>query len=121
MALISTNSCIFPQVVCLAFGPQIGYRAWIAILLPFVVIFCWIRNLDELTPFSTIANLCILFSLAVILYEEIYQLFVSSDQNEMAKIRTTALYLGPSSVIALAFYFGGVMYSFEGIGVVSIG
>jgi len=108
-------------VVSCAFGPHIGYRAWIAILLPFVVIFCWIRNLDELTPFSTIANLCILFSLAVILYEEIYQLFVSSNTDEMAKIRTNALYLGPSSIISLAFYFGGIMYSFEGIGVVSIG
>ena len=99
---------------------MIGYRAWIAILIPFVVIFCWIRNLDELTPFSLVANICILFSLAVIVYEEIYQLFVSNDPTEMAAIRTTPLYLGPASITTLAFYFGGVMFSFEGIGVVSI-
>lgn len=60
------------QVFCQAFEISLGKHAWVAILVIPVVVYCWIRNLEELALFSLIANLCILFSLVVIFYEEIY-------------------------------------------------
>lgn len=59
------------QVFCEALAVTIGKEAWIAIIIIPVVVFCWIRNLESLAPFSLVANLCILFCLAVIFYEEI--------------------------------------------------
>ena len=68
--------CVLPlssiQVFCQAFEISLGKHAWVAILVVPVVVFCWIRNLKELAPFSLLANLCILFSLTIIFYEEIY-------------------------------------------------
>ena len=62
-----------PQVFCEALDVFLGRQIWIAILiLPVVVFSSWIRHLDDLAPFSLVANLCIFFCLAVILYEEIY-------------------------------------------------
>ena len=111
------------QVVCRAFGLSWDPKIWILVILPFVIVFSWIRNLDDLTPFSMIGNLCILFSLIVITYEEIY-LFASHDPMEMAAIRqgnanNAKVNLGPTSGLGIALYFGGVIFSFEGIGVVS--
>ena len=103
---------------CFAFGFYLFPKIWILIILPFVVIFSWIRNLDDLTPFSMLGNLCILFSLFVITYEEIY-LFASNDPREMAAIRQGNVSLGPQSASGIALYFGGVIFAFEGIGVVS--
>ena len=110
-------------MACRAFGFYWDPRAWILVILPFVIVFSWIRNLDDLTPFSMIGNLCILFSLFVITYEEIY-LFASHDPMEMAAIRpgnanNAKVNLGPTSALGVALYFGGVVFSFEGIGVVS--
>ena len=65
--------CVWLQVFCSAFDQEWGQRAWIAILVIPLVIFSWIRSLEELTVFSMIANVCILFSLVVIIYEEIYR------------------------------------------------
>ena len=106
-------------MVCYAFGFYWNHQNWILVILPFVVIFSWIRNLDDLTPFSMMGNLCILFSLFVITYEEIY-LFASSDPREMAAIRRPGdVSLGPKNASGIALYFGGVIFAFEGIGVVS--
>lgn len=60
------------QVFCEALDVSIGKQAWVAILITPVVVFCWLRNLKDLAPFSLVANLCICFSLLVIFYEEIY-------------------------------------------------
>ena len=60
------------QVFCEALAVHLGKHAWIAIVITPVVLFCWIRNLESLSPFSLVANLCIFFSLGVIFYEEIY-------------------------------------------------
>lgn len=60
------------QVFCEALDVTFGKQAWVAILITPVVLFCWIRNLESLSPFSLVANLCIIFCLAVIFYEEIY-------------------------------------------------
>lgn len=102
-----------------AFGLSLGPRVWIAVILPLVIICCWIRNLDDLASISMVANVCILFCLAVILYEEIYQ-FVSQDPEETAAIRTGKVNWGPDPVLGLALYFGSAIYAFEGIGVVSV-
>ena len=69
---IVTGSLSLWQVFCSAFGVQLGTRPWIAIIILPIIVFCWIRNLEDLTPFSTVANICILLSLAIILYQEIY-------------------------------------------------
>ena len=105
-----------------AFGLHLGARVWIAIiLLPLVIMICLIRNLDDLASISLVANLCLLFCLGVILYEEIYQ-FVSHDPYETAAILQPdgKVNWGPDQVLGLALYFGSVIFAFEGIGVVSV-
>ena len=59
------------QVFCIAFNFNIGQRAWISILIVPMVVLSWIRNLNELSAFSMVANICVLVTLVVILYEEI--------------------------------------------------
>ena len=103
-----------------AFGLHLGPRVWIAvILLPLVIMVYWIQNLDDLASMSLVANLCLLFCLGVILYEEIYQ-FMSHEQNETAAILRGKVNWGPDPVLGLALYFGSAIYAFEGIGLVSM-
>ena len=89
-------------------------RIWIAILLPLVIAFCWIRNLDTLIPFSTVANLCIFFGLGVILYYMFY-LFVEKEAKVFDESEVVAAKVGGT---ALPFFFGNALYSYEGIGMV---
>ncbi len=105
--------------MCRAFGIGLGSEAWIAMTVVLVTLLTWIRNLDELAIMSSIANLCILFSLAVIVYEVIYQLAVQDpyDPSEKAAIRDGGIHYYRAD-ISLALYFGAAIYSFEGIGVV---
>ena len=86
------------------------------ILLAPVILFSWIRNLDTLASFSSIANVCIVFSLFVILYEEFYR-FTTSNEVNKAAVRTVSLpYITPAT---LPLFFGTAVYAYEGIGVVS--
>ena len=109
-------------MACSAFGLQLDVHYWIAIILPLVIVCCWIRNWDDLASFSMIGNLCIVFSLVVIVGEEIHRL-VSNNPADMAAIKSNAsnvtVNFGPEPVLGLALYFGSVVYAFEGIGVVS--
>ena len=59
------------QVFCVTYDLNLGQRAWIGILIPPMVVLSWIRNLNELASFSMVANVCILVTLIIILYEEI--------------------------------------------------
>lgn len=93
---------------------ELDERVWIAILLPLVIVFCWIRNLDALFPFSTVANLCIFFGLAVILYYVFY-LFVDKEAKVFDESEVVAVKVGGT---ALPFFFGNALYSYEGIGMV---
>ena len=107
-----------PQVMCNAFGIELGPNAWIAIVLPLVIFLCWIRNLDTLTPLSMVANIAIIFSLAVVVYEEFYQFLVHGppDPNEIAFLRNEQI--DYFAYTTLPLFFGGVIYAFEGIGMV---
>ena len=111
------------QVACSAFGLQLDIHWWIAIILPLVIVCCWIRDWDDLASFSMIGNLCIVFSLVVIVGEEIHRL-VSNNPADMAAIKSNAtnvtVNFGPKPALGLALYFGSVVYAFEGIGVVSV-
>ena len=87
----------------------------IAIFVPLVIVASWIRNLDELANLSTVANMCILFSLIVILYDELDQ-FITSTPDNKAAVRTGDVELALYKTLPL--FFGSVAFAFEGIGVV---
>lgn len=109
------------QVFCQAFNINLSPKVWIAIVLIPMAVFCWIRNLEDLTPFSLVANCCIMFSLAVIVYEEIYSMFTDYE-DEKAAVRKqdegedSKLILWAYKTLPL--FFGSVIYAFEGIGMV---
>ena len=117
-ALIGTPFVLLPQVFD-ACGVEFNVRIWIAILVPLVTVFCWIRNFDSLAPLSTVANLCILFGLGVILYD----IFHLIDERKAAIFEHPSIKQWPAGglitiVTALAVFFGNSIYAFEGIGVV---
>ena len=98
------------------YGVSLSKEAVIAIFVPLVMVASWIRNLDELASFSTIANVCIVFSLLVILYDEVEK-FISDKPAIKAAVKKDgeiqfAIYK------TLPLFFGGVAFAFEGIGVV---
>ena len=99
-----------------ACGVEFDARVWIAILVPLVAIFCWIRNLDSLAPLATVANLCILFGLGVILFDVIHLM----DERKAAVFEYPGVKNAIVSSTALAVFFGNAIYAFEGIGVVCI-
>ena len=103
------------QVLKTAFEYELTTDQAIAIVLPLVIICSWIRELESLTPFSLIANVCTVFSLAVIFYEILYQL-IAKDGQEMAAIRRGSL--SAYNLKSFPLYFGTAVYAFEGIGVV---
>lgn len=104
------------QVLDDVYGVSLNKEVVIAIFVPLVVMATWIRNLDELAPFSTIANICIAFSLLVILYDEIEK-FVTKQEDDKAAVRVhDGVELATYKTLPL--FFGGVAFAFEGIGVV---
>ena len=79
-----------------------------------VTVFCWIRNLDSLAPLATVANLCILFGLGVILFDIIHLM----DERKAAVFEHPSVEKAVVTITALAVFFGNAVYAFEGIGVV---
>jgi len=104
---------VWPQVFD-ACGVEFNSRLWIAILVPIVVVFCWIRNLDSLAPLAAVANLCILFGLGVILFDIIHLM----DERKAAVFEHPGVEKDVVTITALAVFFGNAVYAFEGIGVV---
>ena len=88
----------------------------IAIFVPLVIVATWIRNLDELAPLSTIANICIAFSLLVIVYDEMER-FLTDREDIKAAVRVPGG-VKLATYQTLPLFFGGVAFAFEGIGVV---
>lgn len=98
------------------YGVHLNKEVVIAIFVPLVIVATWIRNLDELAPLSTIANICIAFSLLVILYDEL-DMFITSRPDTRAAVRDPgAIQLATYKTLPL--FFGSVAFAFEGIGVV---
>ena len=93
------------------------YKIWILILIPMVTVFCWIRNLDALAPLSTVANLCIIFGLVVILYDCFHRIGEGEAAVNGRDGGVSAIVLGGT---AIPVFFGNAVYAFEGIGVVGI-
>lgn len=81
-----------------------------------MIVFSWIRNLDNLAPLSMFANLCIVFGLIIIIYAE-----VSKFAHSEAQVQTNEKGLVRYRVAGMALFFGNAVFSFEGIGVVSVG
>jgi proton-coupled amino acid transporter len=77
------------------------------ILLP-MIIFCLIKNLKVLAPFSTIANSLMILSIAFIFYE----LFFNGSFKEVKQLDMIA----PFSKWPI--YFSSTIYAFEGISLV---
>ena len=106
--------CIVPVKVFTACGVDFSTQVWIVILIPLIVIFCWIRNLDSLASLAAIANVCIIFGLAVILYDCFY--LIGEHKAAVNTSGVDTVILGGS---AIPLFFGNAVYAFEGIGVVS--
>uniref|UniRef100_A0A1X7UTD8 Uncharacterized protein n=2 Tax=Amphimedon queenslandica TaxID=400682 RepID=A0A1X7UTD8_AMPQE len=90
-------------------------RIWILIILIPVILLSWIRNLDHLSSLSMLANLCILFGLAVIIYDEISQLV--NGRAEVVQPHPQLDSFGTAEKLAL--FFGNALFSYEAIGVQS--
>jgi proton-coupled amino acid transporter len=104
------------QVLQVIYGVDLNKETAIAIIVPLVIVATWIRNLDELASFSTIANVCIAFSLLVILYDECEK-FITNDITKAAAVRQDdGIQL--AAYKSLPIFFGSVTFAFEGIGVV---
>ena len=85
-------------------------------MIPLITIFCWIRNLDALAPLSAVANLCIIFGLAVILYDCFHLIGEGNAAANGKDGGVSAVMLGGT---AIPVFFGTAVYAYEGIGVVS--
>lgn len=77
------------------------------VLLPLAV-FCLIKNLKILAPFSTLANGLMISSMLVILYE----LFFNGKLKPMNELELVASYT------TWPIYFSSAIYAFEGISLV---
>ena len=91
---------------------HVEVKVLVAFVIPLVVVCSWIRNLDQIASFSTVANLCILFSLTVILYDEV-EMFATS--------RAAVLYkegVELASFAGLPLFFGSAAFAYNSIGVV---
>ena len=107
---------IYTQVLADVYGVSLRKEVVIAIFVPLVVVASWIRNLDELAPLSTIANICIGFSLLVIVYDEMERFFTEREGDRAAVRAPGGVRLATYQTLPL--FFGGVTFAFEGIGVV---
>ena len=106
---------------------DIDIRLWILILLvPFVLI-TYIRDLRTLSPFVTVANLCLLFVVIVIIFDAISRFAtqraaVNCQQQNYTLDPSHAMICGvslwPLSVNDLFIFFGLAVFAFEGIAIV---
>lgn len=111
------------QIFCFAFSVEWPFRAWVAIILLPIVVFSWIRNLDNLSPLSYIANVCIFVGTLPILYDEVDRLVTHraaifmSNTTDTSTDKNNTLYPAHFD-LSLALFFGSIAFTFESIGVV---
>ena len=83
-------------------------RIYMAMLLPFLMALCLIRNLKFLAPFSMLANALVAVGLGI----TFYYIF-----DELPSIDTVPKF---ATFSQLPLFFGTAIFALEGIGVVSI-
>ena len=116
LKFVSSFLQMFDQAYCLDHVP---IKAWIAIIILPILVFSWIRNLDNLAPLSILANFSIFIGLIFIFYDEFYHL-TTSDEKYKAPFRAGEVIKPFGTLLGTSLFFGNVVYSFEGIGVVSL-
>ncbi|XP_072040258.1 proton-coupled amino acid transporter 1-like [Amphiura filiformis] len=84
-------------------------QMFILILFPFVMLYVCIRDLDDLAPFSTIANILTVIGLVITFEYMFSHLGTTVDPKDLPLF---------GSWKGLFIFFGTAIYSFEGIGVV---
>lgn len=87
---------------------ELNYRVYIALVLPFMLAICSIRNLRYLSPFSVVANVLQFVGLGIIFY----YIFSTPLPNS-----SSVPWLAESSRLPL--FFGTAIFAIEGISVVS--
>ena len=92
-------------------------RVWIVVTIVPILMFSWIKNLDNLAALSMLANVCTLVAIVVIFYDEIHKF--TSDGSDKAAVKTPGELHAYQGFISIALCFGNIVYTFEGIGVVS--
>ncbi|GBM16725.1 Proton-coupled amino acid transporter 1 [Araneus ventricosus] len=100
------STSIFEVVRNLHGSSPISAHGYMAMILPIMILFNFIRSLRRLSPFSSIANVLQSAGLVMVLY-----FLVTGPRTG---------YLNPytAPLKKLPLYFGTAMYAFEGIGVV---
>ena len=103
--------CFSYQVLKEAYCATIPQKLLIVMFIFPIVLFCWIRNLNTLSPLSFIANLSIVIGLIVVLYDEVFQ-FVNKEGAAITKSHACG------NLMSISLFTGTALYSLEGIGVV---
>lgn len=96
------------QVVDFNAAVELDKRIYMAMLLPFLMALCLIRNLKLLAPFSMVANCLVAVGLGITFY------YIFDDLPPLDSVKKTA------SITQLPLFFGTAIFALEGIGVVSI-
>lgn len=94
------------QVVDVYVAEEMDLRIYMAILLPFLIIFSLVRNLKYLAPFSMLANVLIATGMGITFYYIFVDLPSISDKPNFV------------GVTQLPLFFGTAIFALEGIGVV---
>ncbi|XP_071786821.1 proton-coupled amino acid transporter 1-like [Asterias amurensis] len=98
------------QIYCTYYGASVpSLQIFLLMLLPLVLIYCYIRNLDDLAPFSTLANVLTIVGILII-----YEYLVSHIPGAINP--DTRPLVGDLN--GFFIFFGTAIYSYEGIGVV---
>ena len=106
LVFIPTN---LQQVIEVHYPNSISVQKLMCIILVPLILFCMIKDLKILAPFSTLANILMIGSMGVILFE----LFFSSEPfKKIDEIDLVAPYSN------WPIYFSSAIYAFEGISLV---
>lgn len=89
-------------------GNDWDLRVYMAMLLPPLLIFSFVKNLKYLAPFSMVANILIAVGIGITFY------YIFRDTSEFKSVPAM------SEFGRLPLFFGTAIFALEGVGVVSI-